>query len=101
MAQKRKVRLIPAQAGQPTVAPAAGPKDVPEAPASDKPASRMPLFWRLFGGAAVAAVAVVGVAIYQHVRSQISSQRRELAALNKASSVPAKNGNCPKICAVT
>jgi hypothetical protein len=70
----------------PATKPDAAPEPatgLPEAVVEQPPASRMPLFWRLFGGTVVAAVAVVGVAVYQQMQSQVSAQRRELAALNK------------------
>jgi Tfp pilus assembly protein PilN len=48
----------------------------------EKPAERS-LPWRIFGAAAVAVVALVGVGTYLHLQSQITAQRQELSTLNK------------------
>jgi uncharacterized protein HemX len=61
-------------------APAAAQTEVAVPP--EKPAERA-TFWRLFGATAVAVVALIGVATYLHLQSQITAQRQELSALNK------------------
>ena len=79
MTQKRKkqVALPPAAVTAPVLA--AEPREpTPTTP----PADRGPLFWRIVGGAIAAVVAVLALAVYQHVQSQIDAQRRELSELN-------------------
>jgi hypothetical protein len=81
--QKRKDRGVAPSISQ--TAPVPVPPAAAEAPtpaAQERPGERGPLFWRLFGVAAVAVVAVVGVATFQHVQCQICAQRRELTELN-------------------
>jgi outer membrane murein-binding lipoprotein Lpp len=85
--QKRKRRAMATSAVVTQVTPS--PSETPvgsgegEPAPEPKEASKMPLFWRVFGGAAVAAVAVVAVAVYTNMQNQISRQRQELTALNK------------------
>jgi chromosome segregation ATPase len=43
----------------------------------------MPLFWRLFGGAAVGLTALVIATVYQQMQGQLNTLRNELAGLNK------------------
>jgi hypothetical protein len=82
--QKRKDRSnlhqVVSQPPAPEPAPAGG-GEAP--PAEAKAPARTPTFWRVFGVAAAAVTAVVGVGAYQQAQSQINAQRREVAALNK------------------
>lgn len=79
MTQKRKDRGNP----QPISLSVPQPASAEEASSVEAPPAHTTIFWRVFGAAAVAVVAIVGVAAYQHVYSQTNAQRRELAALNK------------------
>src|SRR5262249_19079439 len=78
VSQKRKARPAPP--------PAEAPRE-PEAPtdgaAPETKSPGMGLIWRVLGGATVAAVVFLGVAICQQVQAQLSELRSDLGALNK------------------
>jgi uncharacterized protein HemX len=81
--QKRKDRTPASRPNLSAPAVTAPAEDQTEAAApEEKPAERT-VFWRIFGAAAVAVVALIGVATYLHLQSQIAAQRQELSALNK------------------
>jgi len=82
MTRKRKDHIREQSVGQPALVPAAPAGEAGSTASEERPAERGSLFWRLVGAAAVAVVAVVGVALFQHVQCQICAQRRELTELN-------------------
>lgn len=82
MSQKRKDRpLIPAAVTAtptPTAAPEPPPPDAPAAKPDHKG-----LIWRALGGAVVAAIIFLGVAVYQQLQAQLRELRGELGSISK------------------
>src|SRR4051794_32575900 len=62
--------------------------DAPHEPAEEpgrKDKESAPLFWRVFGGAVVGAVALLGITLYQHVARQTAELRQEISHLGRES----------------
>jgi hypothetical protein len=79
--QKRKGCSQTAQPASPAHAVTAPTAAQVDPAAQDRPAEGK--FWRIVGATAVAVVAMIGVASYLHLQSQIAAQRQELSALNR------------------